>query len=171
MRGLTREQIEANRAAVVAELTAAGHEIVDSFVADETPTGNAALDCLGKSFQIIAQADAVYFMEGWEQARGCKMEYAACRAYGIAILPNPHIGRESQELSEEISKLVAQWSVSVGKWKVGLTTDISGILQFSPRWYDISIMLLQFWRDQGSPPLPEIQGIEKTRWKPPCDKG
>jgi hypothetical protein len=86
MKGLTREQIEANRAAVVAELTAQGHEIVDSFVAEETPTGNAALDCLGKSFQIIAQSDAVYFMDGWEAARGCWMEFEACKRYGVKTL-------------------------------------------------------------------------------------
>lgn len=86
MRGLTREQIEEGRAAVVSKLTAAGYEIVDSFVADETPVGNAALACLGKSFQIMAQCDAVYFMSGWEKARGCWMEYHACRRYGIRAM-------------------------------------------------------------------------------------
>ena len=87
MNGLTREQIEAGRAEVVKVLEAQGHEIVDSFVAEETPpNGNAGLFCLGKSFQIMATADAVYFMDGWQEARGCRLEHAACLAYGIVIL-------------------------------------------------------------------------------------
>ena len=86
MQGLTHEQIKANRAATVTYLTSIGHEIVDTFIADETPTGNHALDCLGKSLQIIAQVDAVYFMPGWQQARGCWLEFEACKRYGIKTL-------------------------------------------------------------------------------------
>lgn len=29
--------------------------------------------------------DAVYFMKGWEKARGCRIEYEACVTYGVAI--------------------------------------------------------------------------------------
>ena len=87
MNGLTREQIEANRAAVVAELTAAGHEVVDSFVTEKAPEGgNEGLFCLGKSYQIMATVDAVYFLDGWSRARGCCLEFTACREYGVKIL-------------------------------------------------------------------------------------
>ncbi|MDR2209385.1 MAG: DUF4406 domain-containing protein [Azoarcus sp.] len=86
MKGLTREQIESNRAEVVSLITELGYEIIDSYVTDETPTGNRALDCLGKSFQIIAQADAVYFMDGWRDSRDCWMEFEACVRYGIKTI-------------------------------------------------------------------------------------
>ena len=87
MKGLTREEIERNRAEAVKRLGAEGHEVVDSIVTDEPPAdSNAALHCLGKSFQIMATCDAVLFLEGWEQARGCRMERAACEAYGVKVM-------------------------------------------------------------------------------------
>ncbi len=87
MKGLTREEIERNRAEAVKRLGAEGHEVVDSIVTDEPPAdSNAALHCLGKSFQIMATCDAVLFLEGWEQARGCRMERAACEAYGVQVM-------------------------------------------------------------------------------------
>ena len=87
MAGLTREEIERNRAEAVRWLEAEGHEVVDSIVTDEPPANsNQALFCLGKSFQIMATCDAVLFLEGWEQARGCRMEHAACEAYGVQVM-------------------------------------------------------------------------------------
>jgi hypothetical protein len=47
---------------------------------------DAALDCLVKSLQIIAQCDTVYFMDGWLNARGCLMEFEACKRYGVMTL-------------------------------------------------------------------------------------
>ena len=89
MNGLTEDQIRANRAAVVDELTAQGHTIVDSVFPDfdTSKVKNVPLCFLGKSFQLIAEeADAVYFMSGWESARGCRMEFEACSAYGIKVM-------------------------------------------------------------------------------------
>lgn len=34
----------------------------------------------------MANADAVYFMEGWQNARGCVIEHMICEKYGIKIL-------------------------------------------------------------------------------------
>lgn len=88
MKGLSKEQILQNRQEVVDKLTSYGHTIVDSYIEDRPPNcGNEALYCLGKSLQIIAEeADAVYFMDGWSDARGCYMEHDACFRYGIKIL-------------------------------------------------------------------------------------
>lgn len=87
MNGLTLEQIKANRAEAVARLEAEGHVVVDSIVKEEPPAdSNAALHCLGQAFQIMATCDAVLFLDGWENARGCRMERAACRAYGLEVM-------------------------------------------------------------------------------------
>ena len=87
MAGLSRQEIEETRSHVVAMLTSHGHQVVDSYVSEESPpTNNEALFCLGKSLQIMAMSDAVYFLPGWESARGCQMEHKACTEYGIKIL-------------------------------------------------------------------------------------
>lgn len=87
MKGLTLEEIQRSRAADVARLEAAGHTVVDSVVTDEPPAdSNMALFFLGKSFEIMATCDAVLFLEGWQNARGCRMERAACEAYGIKVM-------------------------------------------------------------------------------------
>ena len=87
MNGLTREQIDKNRAAAVEALKAQGHTVVDSIVADAPPKdSNEALYYLGKSLEIMATCDAVLFIEGWENARGCRIERAACRAYGLEVM-------------------------------------------------------------------------------------
>lgn len=87
MNGLTREEIESNRARVVEVLVSQGHEIVDSYIAEDTPpNSNEGLLCLGKSFVIMSSVDAVFFMDGFEKARGCWMEFEACIKYGIPVL-------------------------------------------------------------------------------------
>lgn len=41
---------------------------------------------LGRSIQLLATADYVYFAEGWENARGCKLEHTIAEAYGVNII-------------------------------------------------------------------------------------
>ena len=88
MKGLTEGQIRDNRAAVVAELEGQGHSIVDSIFPDfdTSSVKNIPLCYLGKSLMLIAEADAVYFMDGWQEARGCWMEFEACKRYGVETL-------------------------------------------------------------------------------------
>ena len=38
---------------------------------------------LGKSIQFLSQADVVYFGEGWQDARGCRIEHEIALRYGI----------------------------------------------------------------------------------------
>ena len=88
MRGLSTEQINANREQAVETVTANGCEVLDSiFDFDDVENiKNKSLHYLAKSIILIAEeADAVYFMKGWEQARGCVIEHAACLAYGIPV--------------------------------------------------------------------------------------
>ena len=83
MRGLSTEQIKANREQAVETVIVNGCEVLDSiFDFDDIENiKNKPLHYLTKSIKLIA----VYFMKGWEQARGCIIEHATCFAYGIPI--------------------------------------------------------------------------------------
>ena len=41
---------------------------------------------LGRDIQLLAAADAIYFVEGWENYKGCKIEHEISKLYGIKIL-------------------------------------------------------------------------------------
>ena len=88
MGGLSTEQIKANREQAVETIIANGCEVLDSIFNfdDIENVKNKPLYYLAKSIILIAEeADAVYFMKEWEQARGCVIEHAACLAYGIPV--------------------------------------------------------------------------------------
>lgn len=57
--------------------------ILDTFWSD---SGRNPLQLLGNAISLMARADLVYFCEGWETARGCKIEHDAAIAYGINVL-------------------------------------------------------------------------------------
>ena len=59
-------------------------EIIDSFF-QGAPHGANPVWFLGKSIQLLSQADLLVMGEGWEDARGCKLEYEIAAAYGIQI--------------------------------------------------------------------------------------
>ena len=89
MKGLTEQEIRTNRANVAMRLEKLGYEILDSVFDFEDIEGvtNKPLFYLAKSLQMIAaDADVVYFMRGWMDARGCKMEHEACIAYGVKTM-------------------------------------------------------------------------------------
>lgn len=75
-------------ASKVRELTGEEVYLIDSVFEDEFPDAkkNRALQCLGKSLELMADADIIYFTDGWENARGCKIEHDCARAYGIPII-------------------------------------------------------------------------------------
>lgn len=60
-------------------------EIIDSFFKDAPPDANP-LWFLGKSLELLSTADVAYFAEGWENARGCKIEHDCATAYGIYVI-------------------------------------------------------------------------------------
>lgn len=57
--------------------------VIDSFFqgGDMRP-----LEYLGEGLKLLADADWAWFCEGWEQARGCKIENTCAREYGIPML-------------------------------------------------------------------------------------
>jgi hypothetical protein len=87
MYGKTNEQIREERKIIVAKLEDKGYEVVDSIVA-KTPEDAMyePVYYLSQSILKLAEADKALFMEGWENARGCKIEHDIVEAYGIPIL-------------------------------------------------------------------------------------
>ena len=61
-------------------------EVIPSFFGEEfdaSKSKNPAVKYLGKSIEMLAEADIALFGKGWENARGCKMEHDICCSYGI----------------------------------------------------------------------------------------
>ena len=88
MNGVSDEEIlkEREKATQLAK-TELGEDIdvIDSFF-QSAPHDAKPLWFLGKSLELLSSADVVYFAKGWQNARGCKMEYNACIQYGIKII-------------------------------------------------------------------------------------
>lgn len=86
MRGRSDEEIAAEReyAKLAAErILKDDVEVIDSFFQDGD---KKPLEYLGESLKLLAVADWVWFCDGWEQARGCKIENLCAREYGIPII-------------------------------------------------------------------------------------
>ena len=88
MKGLTNEEIESKRAEAIGYIKAClgeDVEIIDSFFKD-APADAKPLWYLAESIHLLATADYVYFVEGWQNARGCIIEHLCASTYGISIL-------------------------------------------------------------------------------------
>ena len=95
MAGKTDAEIVDAREKAVAELEGLGSEVVNTLVTDGW-YGDAArekrgvvqvpLCFLAKSLENMSLCHAAYFAEGWEAARGCRIEHEAAVAYGLEAL-------------------------------------------------------------------------------------
>jgi Asp-tRNA(Asn)/Glu-tRNA(Gln) amidotransferase A subunit family amidase len=83
MKGKTEERVRAERSRIVEELERRGCEVVDTVFPDFTNSGNIPLKYLAKSLEYMADVDLVYFMSGWEAARGCRIEWQCAVDYGV----------------------------------------------------------------------------------------
>ena len=95
MAGKTNEEIAATRERAIATLTAKGYEIINTLFTDEWNSKdemesrgvvNIPLCFLAKSLEKMSMCHAVYFCKGWENARGCRIEHAAAREYGLELV-------------------------------------------------------------------------------------
>ncbi len=88
MKGKTDNQIQAERAQAIKEaesLLGEPIELIDSFFTG-APADAKPLWFLGKSLELLADADIAYFAKGWEEARGCIIEHNSALAYGIKCI-------------------------------------------------------------------------------------
>lgn len=95
MNGKTNEEIIATREKAIAALKEKGYEVVNTLFTDEwysiekmqeRGVVQIPLCFLAKSLENMSLCHAAYFCKGWENARGCKIEHEAAKAYGLDIL-------------------------------------------------------------------------------------
>ena len=85
MRGKSDEEIlmEREKAIKAAEkLVGEPAEVIDSFF-QNAPADAKPLWFLGKSLELLSNADVAYFAPGWKDARGCIIEHDCAISYGI----------------------------------------------------------------------------------------
>lgn len=93
--------------------------LIDSYVAEDAPEeiyhdARAGMWYLGESLKRLATADAAFFADGWEKARGCRIERAVCEAYDFpVILDTPTLDRYAARRADEQWKL-NECGVSLG---------------------------------------------------------
>ena len=88
MNGKTNEEILAVREKAIESVKrnfGEEVEVIDSFF-QNAPHDAKPLWFLGKSLELMADADVVYFAKGWEDARGCRVENLAAMEYGLDVI-------------------------------------------------------------------------------------
>ena len=88
MRGKTDAEILAVREQAIQsaeKLLGEKVEVIDSFF-QNAPAEAKPLWFLGKSLELLSTADVAYFANGWETARGCKIENQCAVEYGITVI-------------------------------------------------------------------------------------
>lgn len=85
MRDKTDEQIKIERNEAIKKVEdklGEKVEVLDSFF-EGAPHDAKPLWFLGKSIELLSQADIVYFCKGFQNYRGCKIENLCAQEYGI----------------------------------------------------------------------------------------
>lgn len=88
MKDKTDEEIKAEREKAIqkaTELFGEEVEVIDSFF-ESAPHDARPLWFLGKSLELLSTADVVYFANGWDKYRGCKIEHTCAVEYGITVI-------------------------------------------------------------------------------------
>ena len=95
MAGKSQVEIVATRDRAIAALEDKGFEIVNTLFTDDWYSNEAMerrgvvqipLCFLAKSLENMSLCHAAYFCKGWENARGCRIEHEAEKAYGLEII-------------------------------------------------------------------------------------
>lgn len=95
MAGKTEAEIIETRNRAIEALKREGYEIVNTLFTDEWYSKESMkargvvqipLCFLAKSLENMSLCHAAYFCKGWENARGCKIEHDAAKAYGLRVI-------------------------------------------------------------------------------------
>lgn len=88
MNGLSDDVILKNRELAIKEVSERFNDdvyVIESFL-NNVPNNVKPLWYLGESLKLMSDADVVYFADGWQYARGCKLEHECALEYGIQTM-------------------------------------------------------------------------------------
>ncbi|WP_173327797.1 hypothetical protein [Eubacterium pyruvativorans] len=60
-------------------------KIIDNLLEEDYEIANP-MWCLGNSIELLSTADVAYFADGWNNARGCRIEFICAYEYGIKFI-------------------------------------------------------------------------------------
>lgn len=95
MAGKTEKEIADTRENARKTLQNMGYEFINTLFTDEWYSKEnmekrgvvqIPLCFLAKSLENMSLCHAAYFCKGWENARGCRIEHEAAKAYGLEII-------------------------------------------------------------------------------------
>lgn len=92
MNGKTIDEIREERLIAMEELMNKfpneEFQIIDTIVPDIglKPESRDRIFLLGRSIQLLADADLVYLAKGWQDSNGCMVEYEVAKRYGMKII-------------------------------------------------------------------------------------
>ena len=86
MKDKTSQEIEQERKKIIEKVERyfGEIEVIDSFFKD-APHNAKPLWFLGKSLELLSNADVIILGKGWENSRGCRIEHECAIQYGIKI--------------------------------------------------------------------------------------
>lgn len=91
MNGRRNDDIKKEREEIIEQFKKLHIDVINSLIEDtaDPRTYNEyhpALYYLARSIELMGQVDAVYFVDGWQNARGCRIERQIAEEYNIKIL-------------------------------------------------------------------------------------
>lgn len=95
MNGKSDEEILKIRDKAASVLKGKGYSVLNTFFDDDFEKKDdieklgvvqIPVRFLARSIDAMSFCHAVYFCNGWEQARGCKIEHEVAKAYGLEII-------------------------------------------------------------------------------------
>lgn len=88
MAGKSEKEIIKDRELIVKKLEEKGYKVINNIFSKKIKGKyvNESLYYLAKSIEKMGKAHAIYFMNGWESSRGCKIEHKVAKEYGLEIL-------------------------------------------------------------------------------------
>lgn len=110
MNGLTDEEIEKTRNKAIKQLERLGYKVVNTLFTDEWYSDSAMkargvenipICFLAKSLEYMSLCDVVYFCDGWEAARWCRIEHDVAEEYGLDIIYAEDEDEPESQLTDE----------------------------------------------------------------------
>lgn len=86
-----------------ATLKAAGHTVINpAKVNAELPEGTTHSEYMRMSMAMLSMCDCIFMLAGWQESRGCNMEFEYAYEHGITITFEG--GRDGAKQSDKIKK-------------------------------------------------------------------